>query len=350
MSSPSQVAVIIPSLDPDPKLTHLVEGLQKAGFTSIIVVNDGSGSQSKPYYEACRNMGCHVIDHAVNWGKGRALKSAFNFFLNELPNCSGAVTVDSDGQHSVQDTIRCADALLKHPDSLILGCRDFHAAQVPTRSRFGNLLTRKILKILCGVGVTDTQTGLRGYPREVMLAFMDCKGERFEFETNTLIETKEKNIPIFEVPIQTIYLEQNSASHFNPIVDSLRIYAVFGKFLFSSLSSFVLDILLFTLFIRLIEPFSPYYIVLSTVLARILSAVFNFFLNKNRVFHAGSGNGRAYLRYALLSLVQMSLSAAGVFFLYRCFPIAESLLKVIVDSILFLLSFQIQREWVFERD
>ena len=219
MSYKTKVAVAIPSLDPDEKLPALIDNLKAAGFETILVINDGSAPQYDPFFEQAAEKGCIVLKHAVNWGKGRALKTAFNYFLNELPGLEGMVTVDSDGQHSVQDTIRCANQLLAHPQALILGCRNFKEQGIPLRSRFGNVLTCKVLKALCGVAVSDSQTGLRGFSRRVMLAFMQTKGERFEYETNMLIDTKEKEIPIREIPIETIYIENNATSHFNPLKD-----------------------------------------------------------------------------------------------------------------------------------
>lgn len=351
MSAQTEVAIVIPSLDPDEKMTVLIKKLTEAGFKKILVINDGSDSQYDRFYERAQEFGCTVLKHAVNWGKGRALKTAFNYFLNELPQYIGLVAVDSDGQHSVEDTIRCAQALLEHPDALVLGCRDFKKESIPFRSRFGNVLTCKVLKALCGVGVSDSQTGLRGFSRQVMKQFMDTKGERFEFETNMLIETKEKDIPILEVPIETIYIENNATSHFNPLKDSLKIYAVFGKFLFASFSSFVIDILLFALFISLTKAyFFSSYILVSTVGARIVSSTFNFLINKNKVFQNKSGGLATYIKYAVLCIGQMLLSAGGVFLLHSYLRIGESIAKIVVDCVLFLIGFQIQREWVFGKD
>ena len=175
----------------------------------------------------------------------------------------------------------------------------------------------------------------------MMKQFIDTKGERFEFETNMLIETKEKDIPILEVPIETIYIENNATSHFNPLKDSLKIYAVFGKFLFASLSSFIIDILLFTFFVSLTKSyFSNSYILVSTIGARIISSTFNFLINKNKVFQNKSGGFSTYIKYAVLCVGQMLLSAGGVFLFHAYLRMGESIAKILVDSILFVISFR----------
>lgn len=250
-----QIPVIIPSLEPDEKLPRLLEQLHEAGIQNIVLVDDGSGPAYAHFFEeAQKRWGCPVLRHAVNLGKGRALKTAFNYCLNTWPDAPGCVTADSDGQHTPACILKVMKALTDRPDALILGCRNFDEKDVPLRSSFGNKCTRFVFKALVGLAITDTQTGLRAIPTAFMKKLMHTGGERFEFESNMLIDTKDAGVPIVEVPIETVYIEENKTSHFNPLKDSARIYAVFGKFLFSSLSSSVVDLALFSLFCFLLAP------------------------------------------------------------------------------------------------
>lgn len=88
---------------------------------------------------------------------------------------------------------------------------------------------------MTGMNVSDTQTGLRVIPMSQLPKLLTVKGERYEFEMNMLLEAKENNIPICEVSIATIYLDENQSSHFDVIRDSIKIYKVFFKYIFSSL-------------------------------------------------------------------------------------------------------------------
>lgn len=206
------------------------------------------------------------------------------------------------------------------------------------------------MKYLTGITVSDTQTGLRGIPCFFMEQLLMVKGERFEFETNMLLETKKKKIPIVEVPIRTIYIEKNKTSHFNPIKDSVKIYMIFGKFLFSSLSSSVLDLALFSLLCFLMRGMqwgNITYVMAATVFARIFSALYNYLLNLKVVFQSEGSVKTTLPRYVLLAAVQMSLSALLVGGLYPLFGGAEVLVKIPVDVLLFFLSFVIQREFVY---
>lgn len=346
-----ELPIIIPSYEPDEKLPGLLKELKGAGFQNIVLVDDGSGeAYAHLFKEAEESFGCRVLHHAINQGKGRALKTAFNYCLQEFSDAVGVITADSDGQHSPECILACADALLAHPDSLILGCRCFEGKDVPARSEFGNKCTRMVMKYLTGITVSDTQTGLRGIPASFMERLLMVKGERFEFETNMLLETKERKIPIVEVPIRTIYIEENRTSHFNPIRDSVKIYMIFGKFLFSSLSSSVVDLVLFSVFCFLMRDMQwrrVSYITVATVSARILSAFYNYSMNLKVVFQSEKSVGATLPRYILLAMVQMSLSAFLVGKLYPLFGGAEVVVKIPVDVLLFFLSFFIQREFVY---
>ena len=85
------------------------------------------------------------------------------------------------------------------------------------------------------------------------------------------------------MPIRTIYLEDNSSSHFRPVIDSVRIYAPLLTFLATSLSAFVLDA---TLVIGLYALFGS--LLPAVVLARLVSGTVNFTLNRRLVFRRGS--------------------------------------------------------------
>lgn len=317
----------------------------------MILVNDGSPEACDALFSrAEKEYGALVLTHAVNLGKGRALKTAFNECLLRYPDAPGCITADSDGQHTPACILRCMERMQKQPEALVLGCRNFDRENVPARSAFGNKLTRLVLKYLAGIRITDSQTGLRGIPRSFMKELLCVKGERFEFETNMLLEAKNREIPLSEVPIETVYLEENKGSHFNPILDSFRIYMIFGKFLFSSLSSSVLDLLLFQVFCALLrgEGGGAFgYIAWATAAARVISAVYNFILNYRVVFRSRERMGRAAARYFGLALVQMACSAALVNLLYGRIGGAEVLVKIPVDVLLFFASFLIQREFVY---
>lgn len=233
------IPVIIPAYEPDERLILLLRNLINSEDL-IIVVDDGSGSDYTAIFEECKSVLDEkgvILPHDLNKGKGRALKTAFSFVLEHYPNVVGVVTADSDGQHNKLAIDSVKGALRDHPNSLILGVRNFDGAGIPWKSRFGNKLTIRILAHITGISISDTQTGLRGIPKEFLEQLLRIKGERFEFETEMLVESSGK-YPIVEIPIETIYdSEENHQTHFHPIIDLFKIYRVLGKIFLKYIAS-----------------------------------------------------------------------------------------------------------------
>lgn len=348
--------IIIPAYEPEPGIIDFIKELKQTLSSEIIIVDDGSGSEYKEIFDTLqREYSCKVLVHHVNMGKGRALKDAFNYCLNEYPDMLGCVTADSDGQHTPTDIARCMTVLDAHPDRLILGTRDFSGKDIPNKSKFGNTITTYVVKLFCGMKISDTQTGLRAIPKSFMSEILTTPGERFEYEMNMLIDSK-YSCPILEVPIETIYeSKDNHKTHFDPIRDSYRIYKIFGKmflhYTISSLSSCVVDLALFTVFCGMFKPFiSIYYVTIATILARVISASYNYLINYKLVFHSNDGYAKTGIKYFTLAVVQMALSATLVTVINALLPFAqETVIKVIVDVCLFFISYYVQREFIFKK-
>lgn len=353
---PAPIPVIIPALEPDERFLQLLEQLQKQAPGPVVVVDDGSGPAYAGYFAAAKEQyGAAVLTHEVNRGKGRALKTAFAYCLAQWPDSPGCVTADSDGQHTPACIAKCAAALRAQPDHLVLGVRDFDSGNVPFNSRFGNKLTCLVLRAAGGVAVHDTQTGLRGIPAGFMHTLLAAPGERFEFETEMLLQTKTAGVPIAEVPIETVYDSKTAHStHFHPVRDSWRIYKLIGarmaRFLVSSLSASVVDLALFALLCALLRGrMAPaLYPAAATVGARIVSAVYNYCVNYFWVFASGQRHRRSGPRYLLLAVVQMAASAALTTGGLALLPGAPELaVKIPVDVALFFLSYRIQQRFVY---
>lgn len=360
-----RVTAIVPALNPEPLFPGVVQGLVDVGFSRILVVNDGSGTEFLPLFEEVKALpGVVVLTHNENQGKGRSLKTAIDYYLEDPGDHVGVVTLDADGQHGMDDVVCVAKALEEHPDDLILGVRDFSQDHVPPKSAMGNKITRRFIKFLFGLQITDTQTGLRAIPNGYARKLLRVKGERYEFETTMLLETKRMDVGIHEVPIHTIYIDDNSASHFRPVADSWRIYKLILrcwviyfflktlrliKFSLSSLISFGVDMGLFAFLNAVLGAFSPALrLFIATAGARVISAVCNFFVNRTVVFKSEEQVGGAMFRYAVLAICQMFCSYGGVYALNHLLPIPNVVAKMLVDITLFFISFYIQRKWVFK--
>ena len=343
-----EIAVVIPAYCPEDGLIRLVKEC-KDEFAHIIIVDDGCAESYQRIFKEVE-ADASVLHHEVNKGKGRALKTAFSYVLKNLPEVKGVLTLDADGQHTVSDSKRCVEKFLEDPSVAVFGCRDFESDEkIPPRSRFGNKLTSRLMKFFCDIKLSDTQTGLRVIPATALEELLEVKGERYEYEMNMIFYFKEHLIPFVEVPIEVIYIENNASSHFNPIVDSIKIYAIFFKFVISSFGSAVLDLALFRVFSKHVfeSIFPGHYIEISTALARVCSGIFNYSFNRS-IFKSKSKVKKSGSRYLILWLVQMTLSAYIVKFLTGITGITPMLVKIVTDTVLFFISYKIQQLWVFK--
>ncbi|MCR5591665.1 MAG: bifunctional glycosyltransferase family 2/GtrA family protein [Lachnospiraceae bacterium] len=351
--------IVIPALNPGDALIKYVDDLQSHGYQHILVVDDGSSDRHRYIFdEISAKTGCEILRHEVNMGKGRALKDAMKHFLSEYAgrDFGGIITADSDGQHTVEDVGKVARALSENPDSLILGARDFNAGNVPPKSRFGNKCTVVALKLFIGGNISDTQTGLRGIPSSMLEKFSELSGERFEYETVMLINAIHSGADIKEVPIETVYINANSETHFNPLKDSVKIYIVifgtFFRYTMSSLSSFLVDYGLFLGIYHMLTASSAATeraVWIATGASRICSSLFNYTLNKKVVFKSRRGP-ITLVMYYILCVIQAASSAALVNLVSSFGAVPVQAAKILVDCILFVISYRLQKGIIFKTD
>lgn len=360
-----QLCVLIPSLEPDERLPIYVDSLLAVGFGLVLVIDDGSGPEYRPIFDgiAARER-CHVLTHPVNRGKGQALRTGVEY-LRDHTAFAGVITADADGQHTAPDTLKLAAALAKDSRELLLGSRDFsrNNRNIPARSRFGNRCTSAIFAGLYGHWLPDTQTGLRAVSRACYDDLLRITGDRFEYEMNMLIYFAVNKLAFRIIPIETIYLEENKSSHFHPLRDSWRIYKLllgsFFRYSAASVISFLIDyavlsLLMFWVFkdkpdITLLGiPFS-FKALVATPIARLCSAPVNFLLNKSFVFGVKNSPG-AVGRYIALAAACLVITTFVFGFLdhYVHANALHILLKIVIDTAMYIVNYRVQRAWVFK--
>ena len=227
-----EVCIVIPAYNPSEKIHALIDALQFKKLTRIIVINDGSDAIFNTIFTALKNKNVTLLSHEKNKGKGAALKTAFHYILNQSDfNCLGVVTADADLQHLDADIKMIVNQLKKNPHHLHLGVRAFEK-NIPLRSLIGNRLTQFLYHLFFRQKITDTQTGLRAIPHTLLQKLCDIKNNRYEFELSMLILARKNNITCEQHPITTVYIDGNKDSHFNPLIDSVKIYWVLFRGLF----------------------------------------------------------------------------------------------------------------------
>lgn len=337
----SKYIALIPAYKPEGLMLELLPKVKEANF-EIVIVDDGSGEEFAERFRIASEYG-KVISYMPNRGKGHAMKTGFEYIRENFPEDSIVVTIDADGQHKVEDALRLCKRAEELPDALILGSRKL-VGEIPLRSRFGNSVTRFVYHVSTGLKVHDTQTGLRACHASMIPELLAISGDRYEFEMRVLLEFARKHITIEEIEIETIYINDNSSSHFNPLKDSFKIYKEIFKFSASSLISFVIDYLLFTLFTILTLP--P---VLANVLARLISGTVNFCINREFVFKSKGNILKAAIKYILLAAFILAGNTALLWVFVNVCHMNQYAAKIITEVIFFAVSWLLQKCFVFKK-
>lgn len=346
--------VVIPTLNPTGNLFALVESLQRVGFYNIMVVDDGSDSKRQYVFCRLQDRDVVVLHHDRNYGKGAALKTAMRRIPEFFPDARAFVTVDDDGQHLPADVRQVCLQQQRRPHDMALGTRNLRSRSVPARSRFGNGFSALYFKADTGMTCHDTQTGLRCIPVSLIPWLLTVEGERYEYEMNFLTQAVKRGTTPQLVPITTVYLNGNRDSHFDTVRDSLRIYRSFLRFTLASLSCAAVDLGLFALLASVLGLGIAALVVVATLVARISSGVLNFTLNRHWSFRAActdaadaaEGVRAQGVRYGALFAMQMLLSMMLVVLL-AALPVPLVVTKMFVDTALFVVSYFVQRNWVF---
>lgn len=343
------IAILIPAYEPDEQLLKTVEALSAMGTGPIVVVDDGSSPSCAECFRILESIGTAVCHHNQNMGKGAAIKTGVRYISEQFPDCAGIVTADADGQHSPEDIRRVAERTVRAKNSLVLGVRDFGQENVPRNSFLGNRITSLVFRIITHVSCPDTQTGLRGIPAALFPMALAAEGNRYEYEMNFLLDAAGQKFEFDMVPIQTIYIDNNRASHFRVVRDSFLIYRRPVTFLLGAMVSSLVDLGAFYLFLRFFFQNDRSYSFLVSVLARILSGCVNFLFNKKLTFRSKGNSVRESIRYLCLFLAVMLVSSEGVALL-SWIPVPILLIKAVVDSCLFIVNYIVERRWVFRKD
>ena len=335
--------VIIPAYNPDEQLKKIVNRVWELG-NQIIVVDDGSnGSRAELFHSLSERA--IVIHHEKNRGKGAAIKTAMQYIKDNLWDCNVVGVMDADGQHLPEDMEKLVMIAGGKEDALILGSRNI-GKEMPLKSRMGNLITRFVIHALSGVGISDTQTGLRAFSRKMIDRFLQIKGTRYEYETNMLLHCAKEKISIIEVPIKTIYHDKNnSCSHFRAIRDSFRIYKDIFKFFATSLSGFCVDYILFCI-LAMLFPAGAWGILLANIFARVISGAYNYLMNCRFVFHSGAKPQTA-MQYIGLAAGILFLNSIILQMYSGVFHIPVYAAKILTEISLFIISFFVQKKIIF---
>jgi glycosyltransferase involved in cell wall biosynthesis len=220
-----KILVIIPAFNAEKTISSLIDQISPfIPGKDILLIDDGSTDKT---YQLARESGANCLQHIKNKGKGEALKTGFEYAVEQ--GYSGVITLDADLQHDpkfIPEFIRVAQ---KGTSDILVGTRHIELKTMPFSRWLTNNVTPIIVSILGDTKVRDSQSGYRYISTEVLRSFK-LSTKKYEFESEILIKAGRKGFKIAPLPISTIY--HGSKSFINPLVDTGRFIKLMWKSLF----------------------------------------------------------------------------------------------------------------------
>ncbi len=197
MKKKESVCVVVPAFNEEKTIAKVITDLRANDLKNILVVDDGSTDKTGMI---AKKLGVVVIQHLKNCGVGAATKTGFSWGLENGFDFFG--TIDADSQHQAKDLKRVLQKCKTH--KCVFGSRFLKKNKVPTLRCWYNRIANLATGILFGVWATDSQSGIRGFSREVVEK-INIRADGFEFCSALVRELSAKDFVIYEIPISVKY-------------------------------------------------------------------------------------------------------------------------------------------------
>ena len=205
----NKIAIVIPTYNESKTIASVIKDIKKnipkKSKYNIIVVNDGSADDTA---KIAQKNGAIVINHILNSGAGSATATGLSYAQQN--NYTIAATLDADGQHSAKDLYKGIQIIQNNNIDLLIGSRLLNSKGMPKIKLIGNWGLSTITKVLFGVKVTDSQSGMRILSKNA-LNNLKWKTSGYEFCSEMLWRANQRKLIIKEYPIKVIYSEYSKS-------------------------------------------------------------------------------------------------------------------------------------------
>lgn len=344
----SDYVLILPNFYNDSQFFEKVDCLIDEGFSNLICVD--CNLEKKEILESKKSYkeNIKILSSEKKLKKGEYLKFVFSYIKNNFSeDLKGIITISSFISSTVQDLKLLIENFELSKNALVLGCRKLKEKS-SLSEKFEKWFYSLFYKFASGKKCSDSQSDFRIYPLNILDLALSEEGENYDYEMNLLMDISHI-CDVKECVISTHYEKNSKSPFFNKYKDSINIFIRFIKFTLSSMTSSLVDYAVFLLLVFLLA-FMPksVSILLATFVARVCSALTNFIINRKWSFNNKTHKsvGKELFRFGVVFIVKILLSSGFVYLLSR-FNISLLILKIFVDTLLFFLSYTIQRNWVF---
>jgi glycosyltransferase involved in cell wall biosynthesis len=226
MTEGIHIAALIPAYQAADSIAAVVRGVRPL-LAPVVVVDDGSTDATAA---AAAAAGAEVVRHPVNRGKGAALVTGLTHLA--AGGATHALTLDADGQHLPAEIPKLLAAAARVPRALVVGVRQKAGHEIRGINLVGNWVADRLMTVIAGTALPDTQSGFRVYPIAATLA-LGAQGSRFDFETEVLLRAARAGIPLAGIPVAVHYPPVTErVSHYRPWVDTARIVRTVARLVF----------------------------------------------------------------------------------------------------------------------
>jgi len=212
-----QIMIIMPAYNEGPRIKKVVTSIPRTitvdghtFSTSVVVVDDCSSDDTG---RQAKNAGATVLTHVMNSGAGAATRTGLKYAIHKGKNVAYVATIDADGQHASEDIANMVHHALQTNADMVVGDR-LHAGNkedMPLHRILGNKGLTFFSRMLFGIKIKDTQSGLRLFSERALPVVSEYTIDRYGFCTETLWLAGRAGLVISEVPIAVKYFNETLA-------------------------------------------------------------------------------------------------------------------------------------------
>lgn len=329
----SEMVILMPVYNPSERIVNYVKKLKENNY-QVVLINDGSKSEYHSLFEKMVHD-CKIISYPLFKGKGYAIKKGIHYIKEHLQDKKGIIILENE-----YDLMH-----INHIRTLI----NKNLQKMCVVHHKGKRFLTKLFSMIYNKEFIDVDSELFGfsmnYLDQMMAVDENC------YEVQSLIQSVQNNQEIEEIQLEN---KQQPFHLKNKTIQVL--YVIFLhliRFVSSSIISSVIDVLLAWILLDVLKIWMTsdfWRIALSSLIARVLSTIVNYVINKKYVFKGKVSSKQTAIRFLILTIVITILSTLFVYVASSLHIMSEKLAKPVGDLLLFLLSYSAQTKWVFKNN
>jgi glycosyltransferase involved in cell wall biosynthesis len=205
-----RIIAVMPAYNEEKRIASVISKT-KEYVDEIVVVDDGSSDNTSNVSKEAN----FILKHAINMGKGLALKTGIEFALKRNPEL--IITIDADGQHEPSEIPKLINQIKEHKADLVIGSRT-KPDNMPLLYRYGNFFIHSTFRLLFQ-NIKDTQSGFRIFNPDINEK-IKWQASDYKVEAEVLANANKHNLKCIEVPINTIYQDHYKGT---TVIDGVKI-------------------------------------------------------------------------------------------------------------------------------